>query len=214
MPGSSRPPRTGLWRISLPRGDSCPILALDGMPRNLDVGMCPNCSEVTFLRADQDRAHQSPEQDVLCVRLDGRRLGFRLKDVREVLPVADTTPLPHAPDVLLGLLNLRGQPVPVLDLRARLGLPLRSLHPDDHVVLCQVGERDVGVWVDRADDILHLDPEDVVPVRDAGPHRHVKGAVMLSDGLMLVTDVDSFLDARESAQLESALAAMTQERGR
>lgn len=160
------------------------------------------------MTADQDWSGAWSEGDVLCVWLDDRRLGFALRDVREVLPAAETTPLPHAPDVVLGLVNLRGVPLPILDLRARLGVPQRPLHPDDHVVVCRVGSRDVGVWVDRADDILNLEPGDVVLVDDATPHRHVKGAAMLDDGLMLVTDIDSFLDVSESAQIESAFSMM------
>lgn len=163
--------------------------------------------EVRSLRADEHVPDGGV--DVVCVRLDDRRLGFALQDVREVLPAAEATALPHAPEVVLGLVNLRGEPLPVLDLRARLGLPVRSLHPGDHVLVCSVGTRGVGVWVDHADDILHVDAADVVPLDDAAPHLYVNGAVMLDDGLMLITDVDTFLDARESAQLESAVAATT-----
>lgn len=144
--------------------------------------------------------------DVICVLLNGCRLGFLLPDVREVLPAMESTPLPHAPGVVHGLAIVRGEPLPVLDLRARLGMSTRPLHPDDHVVVCRVGGRDVGVWVDRADDIVSVDAGDIASLPATAPNRHVKGAVMLDDGLLLVTDVESFLDVNEAVQLEAALS--------
>lgn len=157
--------------------------------------------------AEPARVAQRPRcLDVLCVLIDDRRLGLPLEQVREVLPAVHASPLPHAPAVVHGLVNLRGQPLPVLGLRVRLGLPSRPLHPEDHVVVCRVGNRDVGVWVDRAEDILPVDPVRTAPVPETVPHQHVSGAVMLHDGLMLVTDIESFLDTSESLQLESALA--------
>lgn len=146
---------------------------------------------------------------MLTVAVDGQRVAFYLSDVTEVLPAAETAHLPHAPSVVRGLLNLRGEPLPVMDLRARLGLPTRPVDPDDHVVVCRIGGRAVGVWVDRADDVSSLDTDALVPMPEDAA-RHVAGAAMLEDGVLLVTDVESFLDAEETVLLDQALAAATE----
>lgn len=141
------------------------------------------------------------------MRVHDQRVAFYLSDVEEVLPAAETAHLPHAPDVIRGLLNVRGAQLPVLDLRARLGLPSRPADPDDHVVVSRVGQRSVGIWVDRADEVRRLDLTDLAPLAAHASARHVAGAAMLDDGVLLVSDVETFLDAYESDLLEQALAA-------
>lgn len=147
--------------------------------------------------------------DVLCVSAALQRVALPLESVREVLPAAAVTPLPHAPEVIHGLMNLRGEPLPVLSLRARLGLPRRPIEPDDHFVVCRVGKRDVGVWVDRADELLRLDDIRAASPDGSGSVSHVAGAAMLEDGCLLVSDVQSFLTPVEHERLELALASST-----
>jgi purine-binding chemotaxis protein CheW len=145
--------------------------------------------------------------EILTVHVDDQQVAFHLSDVAEVLPAAATAHLPHAPDVIRGLLNLRGRQLPVIDLRARLGLPSRPADPDDHVVVSRVGQRGIGIWVDRAVEVRRLDLTDLAPLAAHATGRHVCGAAMLDDGVLLVSDVETFLDAQESDLLDRALAA-------
>lgn len=143
---------------------------------------------------------------VLTARVDGQRVAFPLRHVHEVLPAAETTRLAHAPAVVRGVLNLRGEPLPVLDLRTRLGLPGRDAELDDHVLVCRVRDRRVGVWVDRAQDVDTLCGSSLAPLPADSPTRHLAGVALLDDGLLLVSDVDSFLSADEVVGLDAALA--------
>lgn len=150
--------------------------------------------------------------DVLVATVSDRLVAFRLGDVEQVLPAAAVAELPHAPAVVRGLLNLRGAPLPVIDLRVRLGLEGRAAHPDDHVLVCQVGGRSVGVWVDHAAAVRRLERTVVVPFDDGMPARHFAGAAMVGDGVLLVSDVDSFLSAAETLELERALSEVAKDR--
>lgn len=147
--------------------------------------------------------------DVLVASVDAQQVAFHLTDVDEVLPAAEAAPLPHAPEVIRGLLNLRGEPLPLLDLRTRLGLPGREAHPDDHVLVCRVAGRRIGVWVDRADDVRRLEDGEVRSVPDSTA-RHFAGAAMVEDGVLLVSDVASFLSLEEAADLEQALVPLSE----
>ncbi len=151
---------------------------------------------------------QSHAREVLEVSLDDQRVAFDLYDVLEVLPAVDVTPLPDAPAVVRGLLNLRGEPLPVLDLRARLGFTPRPAGVDDHVLVCLAGGRRVGVWVDRAEGVRVLDADDVTDGFDGLPARYVSGAAMVESGVLLVTDLETFLSLEEAEALDLALACM------
>lgn len=143
---------------------------------------------------------------VLTVRVDGQHVAFPLGDVYEVLPAVETTELAHAPGVVRGVVNLRGEPLPVIDLRTRLGLPSRDAEADDHVLVCQVRDRRVGVWVDRAHNVDTLSSASFAPIPADSPTRHLAGVALLDDGLLLVSDVDSFLSAEELARLDLAMS--------
>lgn len=143
----------------------------------------------------------------LVVVVDHERFAISLEDVLEVLPAVAARPLPGAPDVIRGLLNVRGTPVPVLDLRTRLGRPARQPTAADHVVLCRLGERTVGIWADHVAAVTEIDTTDVVPISEVAAAVHVRGVALLPDGMLLVTDVRSFLDADEGLGLDRAMAA-------
>ena len=145
---------------------------------------------------------------VLAVSLGEQRVAFLLADVDEVLPAVEVAPLPHAPAVVRGLINLRGEPLPIIDLRSRLGLLRAPAHPDNHVLVCQVAGRALGVWVDRAEGVRQLEVVDIAPLDAPATGRHFAGAAMVEDGVLLVSDVGSFLNVAEAERLEQALAMM------
>lgn len=147
-----------------------------------------------------------PAVRVLVVTLGDVRVAFRLEDVHEVLPAAEAAALADAPPVVKGLLNLRGDLLPILDLRVRIGLPTCPADPENHVLVCRVGGRAVGVWVDRAEDVREIDGADIAPLDGPDTGRHFEGAAMVADGVLLVSDVESFLSAGETQRLEEALA--------
>jgi purine-binding chemotaxis protein CheW len=140
------------------------------------------------------------------VRLGELRLGLPLEDVVEVLPAMAHSPLPTAPPVILGVVNRRGEALPLLDLRTRLGGTPRAPHPDDHVVVCRVADRLVGVWLDHVDELAEITADELVDVDEVGDAEHVQGVALLSDGTVLVCDLRSFLSADEALRLDGALA--------
>lgn len=146
--------------------------------------------------------------DVIVVHADGARFGFRLDHVVEVFAAVATVPLPGAPSFVRGLVDVHGTLVPVIDLRARLGLPSRAPAPDDHVVTCLIAGRRVGVWVDRAEEVVRVPEQDLVPTAGGAVASFLPGVVRRADGLMLVYDVRAFLNADEALSLSSAMAAV------
>jgi purine-binding chemotaxis protein CheW len=154
-------------------------------------------------------ASQSPdiELEVLLFELAGERFGVASRDVLEVLRAVAIRPLPLAPKLVEGIIDLRGELVPVLDIRARLGLPAKSIEPSDHFVLSRVAQRRVVLRVDRA---LSLAEVRRLPLTAAenlpGGIAHISGAARLSDGLILIHDLAEFLSGLEVSQLDQALA--------
>ncbi len=134
---------------------------------------------------------------------------FRVGDAEYVVPAADVlqmetfagaTPVPDAAPYVAGLVQLRGRVIPVIDLRARFGLPPAPRTLESRVVVVNRGARAIGLLVDSARDVLRLDADAVQPLADplidAG-NRFVKGVVPGSR-LLMVIDLDEVV-GQESA---------------
>src|SRR3989304_2572429 len=92
--------------------------------------------------------------------LSGCRYGVPLADTREFLRLPSIVPLPKAPLIIEGIVNIRGAVAPVLDVRKRFRLPEKPPHPADHLVVAQAGSRMVALRVDRVLGIEDVDPKD------------------------------------------------------
>lgn len=161
---------------------------------------------MTEVDASWTQPSASAASSCLVFHLDDVRYALPVHDVAELLPAVTSVPVAGAPPVVEGLLNVRGELVPLLDLRRRLGLPARPVHPDDHIVVCSTGRRRVAVRVDRAEELIDCtspaEPPDF-PIDDSC----LGGVRRLPDGILLVCDTSAFLSLEDSLALDAALDA-------
>jgi purine-binding chemotaxis protein CheW len=153
-------------------------------------------------------------QALLVFQLEAQRYALHLAAVRRVLPMMAIEPLPGAPPVVSGVINVAGHVLPVLDARRRFGLPARAPRLADVLILAQTHshtQTPTRSFALAADGVLGLVEQPagaITPAASISPRgSHVSGVVKLDDGLVLIHDVDTFLAASEQAQLAAALAA-------
>jgi len=149
-----------------------------------------------------------PGREVLVFEVAGQRYGLPTVDVRELVRAVAITPLPNAPAVIEGVVNVRGRVLPVLDVRARFRLPAKPLDPSDLFIVASAGARGVILRVDRATHLALVDEASFQPPETLGPGSvYVAGVAKLDDGMVLIHDVTTFLSAAEAASLDEALSA-------
>ncbi|MBW3551297.1 MAG: chemotaxis protein CheW [Proteobacteria bacterium] len=145
---------------------------------------------------------------LLVFSLEALRLGFPLEAVERVVTACELTPLPGAPGPVAGAINLHGDLVPVLELRPRLGLAAREVCQFDHFLVVRIGERRFALLIGDTEGVVEFPTEALVPSGEVVEGlAHIRGAIRLPDGLLLVTDPDRFLDLDEMRALARALAA-------
>ena len=145
--------------------------------------------------------------ELLAFVIDGERCALPVRDVREVVRAALPARLPKAPPVVTGALNIRGEIVPLLDVRGRFAFAPRPLAPEDQIVIAHISQRPVGFVVDRVDDVVRLDPSDITSGSAvAAGVEHLEGVARLRDGLLVIYDLRTFLSADELFALDEARA--------
>ena len=146
-------------------------------------------------------------REVLVFEVGGQRYGLPSAVVRELVRAVAITPLPRAPAVIEGVVNVRGRVLPVLDIRARFRLPRRALDPSDHFIVASAGARGVILRVDRATHIALVDESTIQPPETLGAGvTQVSGIATLEGGMVLIHDLATFLTAAEAMALDDASA--------
>ena len=138
--------------------------------------------------------------------LEGQRYALPLTVVERVVPAALITPLPKAPDVVLGVLDVEGVVLPVLSLRRRFRLPERETSVRDHFLLAHTGRRAVALVVDEVLSLRELMGAQITHSPGVAPGlEHLQGVATVEDGLILIYDLEAFLSLEEAAALDAAL---------
>ena len=138
--------------------------------------------------------------------LDACRIAVPLLAVERVIRAAQVTPLPLAPGTVIGVINIAGDVLPVLNLRRKFRLPEREVDPTDHFVIARTTRGTLVMVVDVAYGVLaHQATAMTEAVSLTLDTEHISGALTLHDGLVLIHDVERFLSPAEGIQLDEAL---------
>ncbi len=151
--------------------------------------------------------HQNECQQIVVFTLDGQRCALFLPVVERVVRAVEITPLPQAPNLVLGIINAWGRVVPVLAIRQRLGLPPREPDLDDRFLLARANGRLVALVTDAVAGVQRLDQQQLADEQPGlGFAPLLQGVAKLPDGLILIYDLDRFLSLEEERRLDAALA--------
>lgn len=138
--------------------------------------------------------------------LDSGRYALPLDRVERIVRAAQVTPLPHAPEPVLGAIDIAGRVLPVFSLRRRFGLPDRPIEPSDQFLVARSAQRSVALVIDSAQGLIERSLASIVDAAAlAGPLEHIRGVIPLEDGLLLIHDLEKLLSPEEARALDEAM---------
>ena len=138
--------------------------------------------------------------------LDERRYALPLSAVERVVRIVDVTPLPQAPEIVAGIIDIQGQVVPVVNIRRRLDLPERAPSLDDRFLVVRLLHRRIALMADAVIGVMNTPSEHIGAAETVLPGiKYFDGVLKLHDGLVLIQDLARFLSLDEEEQLEAAL---------
>ena len=143
---------------------------------------------------------------IVAFTLSARRYGLPLSAVERIERVVAVTPLPEAPAIVLGVINVQGRVIPVIDVRQRFRLPQREIALTDRMMIARALGRTLALVVDSVTGVLEISEQQSIAAEDVLPElRYVESVVKLDGGLILIHDLDGFLSLDEQSVLDRAL---------
>jgi purine-binding chemotaxis protein CheW len=180
----------------------------DGDPRDGDTFFMQNKAQSTGLESGT-----APARQLLTFALGDEVYGvdiLRLKEIRGWSPV---TRLPHSPPAVLGVLNLRGVVVPIIDLRIRFGLPAADFTPITVIIVLSLrtehGDQEFGIVVDKVMDVVDISPDEVKPTpatAASAAGEVIEGIATVGDQMLILLDAQRLI-FREPSPVPSQAAA-------
>jgi purine-binding chemotaxis protein CheW len=138
--------------------------------------------------------------------LDEQRYAVPLAAVERIVRLVEITPVPHTPEIVLGVINVQGSILPIVDIRRRFRLPARELHLSDHLLIARTSKRSVALVVDAVSEVVTLSGQETVTREKILAHlEYIAGVVKRPDGLILIHDLERFLSLAEEHALHDAL---------
>lgn len=154
--------------------------------------------EVLFAREEEEDLFQAEEsvsnsRKYLIFLIDDLRLGVAAEYVVEIMNAYSVTYLPMMPDYIRGIFNMRGQIIPVMDVRLRLGKP--ALEEKSLLVVLNYEGTSIGILVDAVDQMIDIPNETILPVPAQNAQKLVSSMATIPDGsgTMLVLDCEELV---------------------
>jgi purine-binding chemotaxis protein CheW len=137
-------------------------------------------------------------------RLENEKYGINVMQVQEVLRVSEIAPVPGAPSYVLGIVNLRGNVVTVIDTRARFGLPAAEMDDSTRIVIIEADEQVVGILVDSVAEVVDLKTSDMETAPNVGTEesaKFIQGVASHDGELLILIDLNKLLTDEEWAEM-------------
>lgn len=138
-------------------------------------------------------------------RLDNETYGINVMQVQEVLRHTEIAPVPGAPDYVLGIINLRGNVVTVIDTRQRFALQSAPVTEQTRIVIIESDRQVVGILVDSVAEVVYLRQSEI----ETAPHigtdesaKFIQGVCNKNDELLILVDLDKMMTDDEWAELQ------------
>lgn len=138
-------------------------------------------------------------------RLGCEEFGVDISSVKEITRVGDITHIPKAPSFILGVTNLRGQILAVIDLAEQFGMPPREkLLPSARIMITEIDGCTIGILVDAVPAVVSIPVENIEPppeaIRSRMERGYIKGVGKSEEGLIIILDIEKVLAAGEAEE--------------
>lgn len=147
------------------------------------------------------------EVQLVVFKLGREEYGISILQVQEIKRMTDITRVPHTPDYLRGVINLRGSVLPVLDLKIRLDLEPDDMTDDTRIIIVKIGDIAVGMIVDAVSEVMALSKENIEPpqsVVSGIAANYLDGVGKMDNRLLILLNLEAIIGIGQDAAKSGA----------
>jgi purine-binding chemotaxis protein CheW len=145
------------------------------------------------------------QDQIISFKVGDEEYGLEILSVKEVIRIREITKLPKAPDFVRGVINLRGDVIPIIDLRAKFGLPVRQYSDMTRVIVVEVDDKLMGMVVDGVSHVIRIRDDQIVPpptLVGGISADYIRGVGKLEEQLIVLLNIGKILTSEEKIELE------------
>jgi len=147
---------------------------------------------------------KSNEEDEILQRvtfqLENETYGIDVMQVQEILRYSEIVAVPGSPEYVIGIINLRGNVVTVIDTRCRFGLMPSEITDNSRIVIIEADKQVIGILVDSVAEVVYLKKSDMEAAPQVGTKetsQYIQGVTNREDGLLILVDLNKLLNEDE-----------------
>ncbi|MAC48459.1 chemotaxis protein CheW [Oceanospirillum beijerinckii] len=147
---------------------------------------------------------EDPILQYVTFRLADETYGINVMQVQEVLRYTEIAPVPGAPSYVLGIINLRGNVVTVIDTRQRFGLSYAETTDSTRIVIIEVEKQVVGILVDSVSEVVYLRQSEIETTPNVGNEesaKFIQGVCNKNDQLLILVELNKLMSDEEWAEV-------------
>ncbi|MFP4528281.1 MAG: chemotaxis protein CheW [Candidatus Kapaibacterium sp.] len=154
---------------------------------------------------ESSAVHADDLLQLVSFNIGEEEFGVDILRVQEINRMVDVTRVPNAPDYVVGVINLRGKVIPIIDLRRRLGMPPKEYDKDTRIVVIEIDGKVIGFIVDSVNEVIRIKSEitEPPPPMVAGiDSEYITAIGKLEDRLLILLDLNRILSAKQQEELK------------
>ena len=155
---------------------------------------------------DEEESNGGPLIQFVTFVLMDETYGINVMQVQEVLRVTALAPVPGAPAFALGIINLRGNVVTVIETRTRFGLPSAEMDDSSRIIVIESEKQVVGILVDAVAEVVELREGEIDVAPNVGTEdssRYIQGVATREEGLLILVDLNKLLTDEEWKEISN-----------
>lgn len=144
----------------------------------------------------------------LTFALGNEIYGIEIKHVTEIIGIQAITELPELPEYIMGIINLRGKIIPVMDVRLRFKKEFREYNDRTCIIVIDIGDVSIGLIVDSVSEVLSIDEQNIVEpprLNNGQQNRYIKNIGKVDNEVKLLLDCEKLLTENEIEELHDAI---------
>lgn len=146
--------------------------------------------------SEQKKSELSASVQLVTFRLGKAEYGIDIMQAKEIIKMEKITLVPNAPDFIEGVINLRGNVVPIIDLKRRFRLVEGEGERNTGIIIIRIDDIEMGIIIDAISKVLSIPEEDVQPpppVFAGIGQRYIKGVAKIDEMLLIILDLEKLL---------------------